>query len=313
MKRLVLITGSMGYVGSRMACFLASQNELSLRLCFYKNKFKLPIAPDKAEVVPLDLIKDVDLSNICKGVDTVIHLASLNKDESESDSSRAFNVNVEGTIRLLKGASLQGVKKFIYFSTAHVYGKLEGNITETTLAKPISPYAITHKEAEEQVLKINENKKPNCLVLRLSNGFGAPINKNINCWSLVINNFCMQAATKRKIILQSDSAWQRDFITLEDICRATLHFLMLPGADVKDDIFNIGGENVLNILEVANLISLRCTEVLGFTPQIIHGSFTKKIEAKTFNYVIDKLKSTGFTLKGKVYEEIDNTLKQCIS
>jgi UDP-glucose 4-epimerase len=80
-----------------------------------------------------------------------------------------------------------GVTKFVYFSTAHVYGSpLQGLIDENSTPRPMHDYAITHRLAEDYVLQANSDKDITGSILRLTNSVGSPLNSKENCWMLFV-------------------------------------------------------------------------------------------------------------------------------
>jgi UDP-glucose 4-epimerase len=84
----------------------------------------------------MDLTNDREVRAACEGMDTIIHLAALNEHESLADPMGALLVNGAGTLKLLEAAIAEGVRRVIYFSTAHVYGSpLIGRITEATVPR----------------------------------------------------------------------------------------------------------------------------------------------------------------------------------
>lgn len=312
MNDVVLITGGLGYLGGRIAQKLAGNSSYQLRLGTRQTIFQKPSWLNNANVVQMDLMKKDDLNTVCKGIRYVIHLAAMNEIESAENPEKALLVNTLGTLKLLRAAERAGVKRFIYFSTAHVYGApLVGRITEETLTQPVHPYAITHRAAEDFVLAANDRRKLTGIVVRLSNGFGSPINAQINRWTLVANDLCRQAVTTRKLVLKSSGLQRRDFITLADVSRAVIHFLNLSISQCDNGIFNLGGENPLRIIELAEIIAKRCKEVLGFMSQIVRPEPKANEVSEHLDYRIDKLKATGFSLESNLDKEIDATLKLC--
>jgi UDP-glucose 4-epimerase len=204
------------------------------------------------------------------------------------------------------------VERFIYFSTAHVYGApLVGSLTEQSLPRPVHPYSITHKVAEDFVLAARDQGKIQGIVLRLSNGFGAPAHAEIDRWTLVVNDLCRQAVADGVLVLRSPGLQWRDFITLTDVARAVAHFLNLPETDCGDGLFNIGGDCSLRIIDVARLVARRSQAVLGITLPIKRPEPGPGDEQPTLDYKIDKLQATGFTLLQNHEEEIDATLRFC--
>ena len=312
MTHKVLITGGMGYLGSRIANHLAKEHDLEIYLTTHNIQQILPTWLSKDRLISLDITtnNNKELLEACKGIQTIIHLAALNRMDSEANPEKAFIVNSLGTLKLLQAAEVTGVNRLIYFSTAHIYGaSLTDKITEQTIPHPTNTYAITHKAAEDFVLAAH-NKKTLCgIVLRLSNAFGPPVYYKTNQQVLVVNDLCKQAVINKKIVLESSGQQRRDFITIEDTARAVVHFLHLPPSKCDNGLFNLGGENSLRIIDLAELISVRCQEVLTFKPEIIKQNTNQDEDFCTFNYCIDKLNSTGFRLKKNHEKEIDDTLR----
>lgn len=316
MTHKILITGGMGYLGSRIANHLAKEYDLDIYLTTHTTQPILPKWLSKDKLISLDITTNNNkkLLEACKGIQTIIHLAALGEIDSKTDPEKAFIVNSLGTLKLLQAAKTTGIKRFIYFSTAHVYGSpLMGKITEQTIPRPITPYAITHKAAEDFVLAAH-NKKTFCgIVLRVSNAFGAPAHPKINQWTLVVNDLCKQAVIDKKIVLKSSGLQIRDFITIEDTARAVAHFLYLPINECDNGLFNVGGENPLRIIDLAEMISARCNKILAFKPEIIKQDKSQDENSDTLNYSIDKLISTGFKLKRNCEKEIDDTINFCLN
>jgi len=188
---------------------------------------------------------------------------------------------------------------------------LEGVITETTLPRPVHPYAITHRAAEDYVLAATTRHTTTGIVLRLSNSLGAPINTRVNRWSLAANDLCRQAVTTGEIRLKSSGLQLRDFVALPDVARATAHMIRLPAASLDDGIFNVGGDQAISIIGLAELIRNRCTALFGVTPSIVRPEPLPSERAVPLTYSVEKLRSTGFSLSGSLEQEIDETLRFC--
>jgi UDP-glucose 4-epimerase len=193
-----------------------------------------------------------------------------------------------------------------------VYGApLAGHIDERTLPRPVHPYAITHKVAEDFVLAARDQGKIEGVVFRLSNGFGAPIDPEVNRWTLIANDLCRQAVSAGKLVLKSSGLQRRDFVTLSDVARCVEQFIEMPATQLQDGLFNLGGECVLNMFELASVVARRCEAVLGFLPPIERPEPAPGETAPDLRYDIAKLKASGFTPSGSVEDEIDATLRLC--
>jgi UDP-glucose 4-epimerase len=307
----ILITGGFGYLGGRLAQFLALQENYEL-LLGSRSQIQPPSWLLQAKVVqtPWDLPQG--LEKICSGVDTIVHLAGMNAQDCATDSAAAVEVNAIATASLLEAAIRQKVKRFIYLSTVHVYGSpLVGVITEEAKLAPVHPYASSNRAGENVVLTSLKSKKIEGIVIRLSNAYGAPADRGANCWMLLVNDLCRQVVTSKKIILRSSGLQKRDFISLYDVVRAIKYFIELPLDKFGDGIFNLGGEASYRILDLAELIAVRCEAMFGYMPEIERPESDHGESSPEFSYQIEKLKNSGFRLNGNIGNEIDEMLRFC--
>jgi UDP-glucose 4-epimerase len=223
-----------------------------------------------------------------------------------------MKINGLGTLRLLDVAVTAGVKRFIYFSTAHVYGApLRGCIDESLIPRPIHPYAISHKVAEDFVLAAHDLKRIEGVVIRLSNGFGAPMTPDINRWTLLVNDLCRQAATLGKVTLNSAGTQLRDFIPLDDVERAVVHLLSMDSQLLGDGLFNLGSSKSLSILEMTQRVLERWRALTGHEITVSRPSAVD-VEPAPLNYISEKLFATGFVPRAQIDQEIDDTLNLCV-
>lgn len=312
MTTTVLITGGTGYVGGRIVRRLAQRSDLRLRIGARQTTESLPAWLAPADRVHLEMTSTESLAEACSDIDCIVHLAALNEIDSAADPEKALLVNGFGTLKLLQAAEKAGVRRFICVSTAHVYGApLSGVISEQTLPRPVHPYAITHRTAEDFVLAAHDRKIMTGIVLRLSNGFGVPADSAVNRWTLLVNDLCRQAATAGVLTLTSSGLQRRDFVTLEDVARAVEHVLFLENPLCGNGLFNLGGENSLKVIEIAEIIAGRCLAVLGYTPEICRPLPTAVETSADLEFSITKLSLSGFRLTGNMNDEIDATLLLC--
>lgn len=307
----ILITGGFGFVGGRIAMHLG---QLGHQIILgTRHSITSPDWLPQAEVSKIVWDDEVVLERSCEGVDLIIHAAGMNAKDCNTDPVSALAFNGLATARLVEAASRSSVKKFIYLSTAHVYGNpLAGTITEKTCPSNLHPYATSHLAGEHAVLSASSHGRFQGIVLRLSNAFGAPMQKDMNCWMLLVNDLCRQAAETRALVLQTNGMQQRDFISLTDVCRI-IEKLVIGHAELKHaHVFNVGEGISQSVLDMAKLIQQRCIKVLGFEPelQLKHGEFNE--QHSSLNYRTDNLNSLGIDCKSLGYlEEIDSLLRFC--
>lgn len=299
-------------MGARVAQYLAASSKYNLILGSRSRTSRAGWIDAPIACKVIDWTSRACLDEICREVDTIIHLAAMNEIDAAHDPAGALAVNGVATVNLLESARKQGVRRFIYMSTAHVYGSpLSGVIDENICPRPVHPYATSHRAAEDVVLASHSSGAISGIVLRLSNSFGAPAHAQVNRWTLLVNDLCKQAVVTGRVELRSSGTQRRDFITLNDVGRAVKHMVELPGTDVGDGLFNLGGDWAPSVYEMTCLVAERCDHVLGFMPEIIRPQPTAAESENHLAYKVDKLTQTGFVLTGDVVNEIDNTLLFC--
>ncbi len=307
--KTVLITGASGYIGSFLARYLQDQG--------YRVRVLVRQIPDYLknsgfEIFVGDLTEKQSLVNSCKDIDVVVHAAALNETEV-SDLNKATNVNVLGTQNMIDIAVAESVKRFIKLSTFHVYtlnNLVKGIINEQTPTEPLNNYSLTLKKAEEICEKYKT--KIEIVILRISNCYGAPIDYRVDRWSLLISDLCKQACLNGKICLKSDGSQKRDFVSLSDISKAIEIMINAVKSEIKDPIFNVGGEDIRSIGEVAELVSETFFKIYGkeIPVEYVTDLRTDKTK-KEFIFSIEKIKKLGYKPVSDMREEIMKVMELC--
>lgn len=305
----ILITGGFGYVGGRLAQSLQSAGHDVILGSRIQRSVPDWLAAGRVLGIEWDFAESLDAA--CHGVDAVVHAAGLNAQESESDPVAALAVNGLTTGRLLQAAIRQGVSRFIYLSTAHVYASpLVGRIDENRCPASLHPYATSHRAGEDFVRRAHERGDIDGVVVRLSNAFGAPTHKEVNCWTLLVNDLCRQAVQNRKLILRTSGVQQRDFIAMRNVAESIGHLLEMPDSSIGDGVFNLG-EQAMSVLEMTQRIAVRCEIVLGVSPALVRAQPVPGEIHTSIEYVSEKLRKTGLSLSDRINEELDATLYMC--
>jgi UDP-glucose 4-epimerase len=306
----ILITGGLGFVGGRLAVhFAQSGHQIILGT---RNSISPPDWLLQAEVAKISWDDMEALEYSCNGVDLIIHAAGMNAQDSAADPIEALAFNGLATARLVTAATRVGVSKLIYLSTAHVYNNpLTGVITEESCPRNIHPYATSHLAGEQAVLSAHSRGELQGIVLRLSNAFGAPMHKDVNCWMLLVNDLCKQVVQTRKLVLQTSGLQQRDFISLTDMC-CVVEKLITYTQFKQANVFNVGAGLSQSVLEMAELIQQRCTKVLGFTPALQRKQSRVDEQPSKLTYCTENLNALGIFCKSITdTDEIDKLLQFC--
>lgn len=305
----VLITGGGGYLSTHLAVYL---RDLGHQI--------LLVTRDKSKVTPIDSvnIKEIDwesgssLESACLGVNVIIHAAAVGGLESEISPEQAYVFNESKTHTLAQIASKSGVKKFIYFSTAHVYkNPLIGQFTEKSPALNNHPYAKSKFKGELAVINATQEGGMQGLILRISNIYGAPIGYQSMCWRLVVNDLCRQAIFNGVMHIKDQNNTQRDFLPIGNLMIAVA--TLMESDEKKNSIINIGSGFSQGVWDIARFISNRFKRLYGKSVPIIGiDDIESKIKTKLFkDGILDYQSSAAKIINFKIqnqYSEIDKLL-----
>jgi UDP-glucose 4-epimerase len=169
LRMRVLVTGSSGQLGAEVARQLTS-TETVIGLDVLPGEWTTQVG----DVADIGLVAD-----LMRGVDVVIHIASLHAPHVGQRSMHDFiDTNITGTLRLLEAASAAGVRRFVYTSTTSVYGYSlvpDGQeavwVTEDLGPRPRDIYDITKLAAEELCRLFARNHGLPAICLRVSRFF----------------------------------------------------------------------------------------------------------------------------------------------
>jgi UDP-glucose 4-epimerase len=307
----VLISGGTGYIGGRLAVHLSLVGH---KIVLGSRKVSGP--PDwlpDAEIVQTKWDESDELSRICRDIDVVIHAAGMNAQDCLADPVSALEFNGVATARFVSAAAKAGVKRFIYLSTAHVYGSpLSGRISEDTCPKNLHPYATSHLSGEHALLASNDRREIQGIVFRLSNAFGAPVSKDSNSWNLLVNDLCRQAVEKKTLSLRSSGKDIRDFISLSKVCNVIELFVSSSFDTLEAGIFNLGTGYSSTVLNMARLIQQRCLKELGHFPGLHIDGETNNNDSFDLEYKSSRMPSLAIDVDAsKNITELDHLLKYC--
>ena len=253
----ILITGAGGYIGSRLSEFLSFQGHEIIgifhSLPANKNKWTSLVS----EIVIGDIRNEKIINLITRHEpQIIIHLVSLDQNESEKNYNKTFITNVQPIWNILNESIKKNNKleKFINFSSVQVYGKINsGVIDENQKVKPINNYGLTHYLREEICNYYNNSSNIRCMNLRLSNSYGNPVFTDTKCWNLVINDLAKTAYEQKKIVLNSNGNSFRDFIHYSDICH-TIDKLIKNNKTPQSNTINLCTSKSVSLLSLAKLI-----------------------------------------------------------
>lgn len=257
-KKLILVTGGAGYIGSLLAHrLLAAGYGVRVFDKMVYGDFALTDIKKEIEIVKGD-VKNPPAS-IMKGVYGVVHLAGLSTEPTAYYSPRNADLtNHIGTEKLAVLAKKAGVERFIFGSTASIYFTYDTPVKppqykETEALNPISPYSLSKRAAEEALFELAD-KKFQPTVFRKGTIYGFTDKMR---YDLVVNSFTKDAFTKKKITVHAGGNIYRPMLDVQDAVAAYQAALELPIKAVGGRIFNVshGNWQIADLgAEVVNII-----------------------------------------------------------
>ncbi len=251
----ILVTGATGFIGSRLCKDLSNQHRI-----FALSRRRKANIPGITWLLG-DLSRDAFVYSLPEKVDVVVHLAQSRSYRMFPDQAQdIFNVNVSSTLTLLEYARKVNVSLFIFASTANVYKQSNQPINEDSLIAPASFYARSKRMAEMLIESYSEYF--NCTILRFFTVYG-PGQKN-----MLIPSLIDRIRDNKPIQVQGVYGFKTSPIFVSDISKIVRTLIMrkpiLPGIN----IFNVGGDEVLGIFEMGQIIgdTINCPLHIDYLP-----------------------------------------------
>jgi nucleoside-diphosphate-sugar epimerase len=251
----VLVAGAGGYIGVPLIEALLARGHQVValdRYFFGKEKLGNVVKHPNLRILTDD-IREFDPA-LLEGVDAVIDLAGLSNDLSaEIDPNVTESINYEGGKRLARLAKQAGVKRYVYVSSASVYGHGGGlALSEESECRPLTLYAKYKYGMESHLNKLGAPDFE-VVIFRLGTVFGlAPRMR----FDLVVNIMAMRAWKDRKIQVNGNGEQWRPFVHVKDVVEALLLGLERPSKDVAGEIFNVGSSQMnYQISGIARLVA----------------------------------------------------------
>jgi UDP-glucose 4-epimerase len=252
----VLVTGGAGFIGSHIVERLLKQDLEVLVLDDLSGgkieNIKQHIGMENFRFVRGD-IRDYHLvEELVKDMDAVFHLAALiNVPESIKNPELTDDVNVGGTLSLLRAVVDSNVKRFVYASSCAVYGEADSlPVKEDFPLKPISPYGVSKVAAESYVRVFQRIYGLETVCLRFFNVYGS--RQAYSDYSGVITQFFNRVSSNLHLVIFGDGEQTRDFVHVQDVVEANM--LALRAEQIGGETFNIGTGMAVTINQLADML-----------------------------------------------------------
>jgi UDP-glucose 4-epimerase len=262
-RKRILIVGGAGYIGSHMVKLLLAAGHEVVTLDNLSTGHRDAVTG--GEFVQADLADRAALDQVFQrhAFDGVMHFAScIQVGESVLKPDLYYRNNFCNTLNLLDVMVAHGVRRFIFSSTAAVFGEPGCvPIDEAHPAKPINPYGISKWMVEQALADYDRAYGLKSVCLRYFNAAGADPEGELgerHDPETHLIPLVLQAASRRRSEITvfgrdydtPDGTCIRDYVHVMDLCQA--HLLALDGlsAGGQSDAFNLGNGNGFSVQEV---------------------------------------------------------------
>lgn len=287
----ILVTGANGFIGSYLAHFLLGKGHTVIATARqFHDSTKTLLA--NAALLTLDVMQPERLAGLTVTADCIIHTATANDIISKNTAS-GIDLSAMGTKNILDFAVRNKIPRCIVFSTLQVYGtELTGTVDENSPLHYLNDYGLNHLYAEMMAELYSRQQKVQCVSVRPSNVYGRLLTGSFNRWSLVPGCFCKEAMDSGTITIRSSGKQMRNFVNLENLCRAVecilLHF------PERYECYNLASSRGLTMKEMAEKVKAVYEEQYH-KPVQINITGTTPAETNHFDISLEKLKAIGFT------------------
>jgi UDP-glucose 4-epimerase len=260
----ILVTGGAGYIGSHMILGLIDRGDRVVVIDNLSTGVRQLVSPDaefiKGDVADTGLVRQLLAS---RKIDAVIHFAgSVVVPESVTDPLKYYANNTTASRNLLEACVAEGVRRFVFSSTAAVYGMTDQAIvTEETPTIPINPYGCSKLMTEWMLRDIAQAHPFHFMTLRCFNVAGADpggrTGQSTPHATHLIKRAC-QAVLGRVPELDifgsdfptPDGTGVRDYIHVSDLVAAHLLALDALAEGVQPNVFNCGYGRGLSVRDI---------------------------------------------------------------
>jgi len=244
----VLVTGGAGFIGSHLVeALVKAKHDVSVLDNLSSGRME-NLSAVKVKFINGDICDEKTVKKAVSDQDVVFHLSAIaSVPYSVQHPLETHEVNTTGTLRLLVAARDAKVKRFIYSSSAAVYGD-EPTLPkkESSPLKPQTPYALTKLAGEQYTLMFNKLYEMETVALRYFNVYG-PRQDPKSPYSGVITKFIAALEKGQQPTIFGNGMQTRDFVFVSDVVQANLKAMTVP---VAGSVFNVATGVQVSIKEM---------------------------------------------------------------
>lgn len=282
----ILVTGGSGFIGRHLVNALLSLDKKVVVLDNLSTVLNNAI-PQGVTLSRADVRDPGQVMEVAKGVELIFHVAAnANGTISINDPRLDFETNAMGTFNILEAALIAGTKRFVYVSSASVYGRPQRfPIDEQHPTRPFVPYGSSKLIGELCCLSFFESQDLPVVIARPFCVYGPGENPRL---ALVeVSRYLRWHLNQRPIQIVGDiDRKTRDFVHISDTIQG---LLLIAEKANAGEIFNVGSGTEVSMRKLTDIIG----SITGRKPIVKEIS---NVTEDTYRLVADisKIKSLGY-------------------
>ena len=250
-----LVTGGAGFIGSHIVDRLISDGHEVVVLDDFSTGHRSNLTENKALTIVEGDISNFDTVKQCmQGIDWVFHKAAVaSVPKTVNDPVGSSLVNYQGTLHLLEAARNNNVKRFVFASSAALYGD-EPTLpkVETMCPVTLSPYAVDKFASESACSMYTKLYGLETVCLRYFNVYG-PKQDPSSPYSGVISIFTDKLRKNEVPTIFGDGEQTRDFVFVSDVVEANMKAVTTEGC--AGQFFNVATANKITLNDLLIILS----------------------------------------------------------
>jgi len=305
----ILITGGCGFIGFNLARKLSEEgHNIKILDNLSAGANNVPSGHFRNFIVG-DIRDEKLINEATHKIEVIVHLAAhTSVIGSVIDSKKDCDINIIGTLNLLRACTKNSVRRFIFASSNAAVGAHEPPINEEKIPSPLSPYGASKLACEGYCSAFYKTFGVKTIILRFSNVYGPySVHK-----SSVVAKFIKTCLNGKSLTIYGDGTQTRDFVYADDICNAII--LCITKKDIAGEIFQIGTGIEIRIIDLAQrIISISGKNIgIGFKPsrkgEIFRNFSDIKKSKKLLGYRPMLMLDEGLKLTYKWFKSLDRNI-----
>lgn len=256
MKKIAVVTGGAGFIGSHMVDLLVKEN---FQVHIIDNLYGGNLhninhhqSNDNVIFENADIRKIEKNHPLFKEAEYVFHFAGIGDIVPSIEKPAEYmDVNVQGTVKVLEAAKEARVKKFVYAASSSCYGLANTPTNENHVINPQFPYALSKYQGEQACFHWHTVYKLPVNSIRIFNAYGTR-SRTSGAYGAVFGVFLKQKLENQPFTVVGSGEQTRDFLYVTDVVSA---FYLAAKSSLSGEIFNLGAGQPQSVNKLVELLN----------------------------------------------------------